>query len=275
MAREGRRVGFVATMGCLHEGHLQLVDVARQHTDTIVMSIFVNPLQFGPGEDFERYPSDIDRDRSLAAARGVDCLFVPEVSAMYHPDSTVRVTEDPVATTLEGQHRPGHFEGVLTVMAKLFNIVEPSVAVFGRKDVQQAALICRMVRDLDFGVHIVVAPTVREPDGLALSSRNVYLSPEERETARTLSQALQAIAGSWQAGETRGWELKRVGQAFLEKTAGLAIDYIAVVDPDTFEPVHAATASSVVALAALVGSTRLIDNIILGEGLNADATASR
>src|SRR6266542_173843 len=176
----GGRIGFVPTMGFVHEGHLQLVDRARQRADRVVLSIFVNPLQFGPQEDLAKYPRDLARDRRLAAERGVDCLFVPELEAMYPAEPLVRVAPGPMADPLEGAARPGHFAGVLTVVAKLFHIVEPDIAVFGRKDFQQAMLVRRMAADLDFGLEIDVAPTVRELDGLALSSRNSYLTADAR-----------------------------------------------------------------------------------------------
>jgi pantoate--beta-alanine ligase len=196
-AERSRRhtIGFVPTMGYLHEGHLRLVDRARELAERVVVSIFVNPLQFGPHEDLARYPRDLPRDRSLAEARGVDCLFVPDAAAMYPDELLVRVVPGPppVADTLEGMARPGHFTGVLTVVAKLFHIVEPDVAVFGRKDFQQAMLVRRLVQDLDFALTIDIAPTVRELDGLALSSRNAYLNPDERRSALVLSRALRTL----------------------------------------------------------------------------------
>src|SRR5213594_3554680 len=199
----GRRIGFVPTMGFLHEGHLRLVDRAKERADRLVLSIFVNPLQFGPQDDFERYPRDLARDRELAAARGVDCLFVPDTRAMYPEEPLVRVAppSGPMADSLEGAARPGHFAGVLMVVAKLFHIVEPDIAVFGRKDFQQAMLVRRLAEDLDFGLEVDVAPTVRELDGLALSSRNVYLTADERRSALALSRALRAVEQAWRSGE--------------------------------------------------------------------------
>src|SRR5207253_518030 len=190
-ARE-RRVGFVPTMGALHEGHLRLVDRAKERADRVVVSIFVNPLQFGPAEDLAQYPRDLERDRQLAGERGVDCLFVPDTAAMYPAEPLVRVSPGPMADPLEGAARPGHFAGVLTVIAKLFHIVEPDIAVVGRKDFQQAMLVRRLAADLDFGLEIDVAPTVRELDGLALSSRNAYLKGDDRRAALALSRALRA-----------------------------------------------------------------------------------
>src|SRR3989454_9471643 len=186
----GRRTGFVPTLGFLHEGHLQLVDRAKQRADRVVLSIFVNPLQFSPAEDLAQYPRDLERDRTLAAERGVDCLFVPDTAAMYPTEPLVRISPGPMADTLEGAARPGHFAGVLTVVAKLFHIVEPDIAVFGRKDFQQAMLVRRMVADLDFGLEIDIVPTVRELDGLAISSRNSYLGPDERRAALALSREI-------------------------------------------------------------------------------------
>ncbi|HEU4699896.1 MAG TPA: pantoate--beta-alanine ligase [Gemmatimonadales bacterium] len=268
--REGAPIAFVPTMGYLHEGHLRLVDEARRRVGPagrVVMSIFVNPLQFAPTEDLDRYPRDLPRDRALAAGRGVDLLFHPDVGTMYPPGSETRVVPGATAERWEGTSRPGHFAGVLTVVAKLFNLVQPDVACFGQKDFQQATLIRRMVRDLDFPIEIVVAPTVREADGLALSSRNVYLSPEERAQALGLSAALRAAAAAFAAGERVAAALERRVQEVLAVHPGVAPEYIAVTDPDTLAPVRTADPRTVVLLAARVGRTRLIDNVILGKGL--------
>src|SRR5256886_537960 len=224
----GRRIGFVATMGFLHEGHLQLVDRAKQRADRVVLSIFVNPLQFGPTEDLAQYPRDLERDRGLAAERGVDCLFVPDTPAMYPTEPLVRVNPGPMADTFEGAARPGHFAGVLTVVAKLFHIVEPDLAVFGRKDFQQAMLVRRLAADLDFGLEIDVAPTVRELDGLALSSRNAYLDPDQRRAALALSRALRAVEQAWRGGESNPAVLERRGLEVLRATRGTP-EYLAVV----------------------------------------------
>src|SRR5438128_1654132 len=266
----GRSIGFVPTMGFLHEGHLQLVDRAKQRADRTVMSIFVNPLQFGLTEDLGQYPRDLERDRRLAAERGVDCLFVPETRAMYPAEPLVRVSPGPMAETLEGAARPGHFAGVLTVVAKLFHIVEPHLAVFGRKDYQQALLVRQMVRDLDFPVEIDVAPTVRELDGLALSSRNAYLDPDQRRAALALSRALRAVEQAWRGGEANPAVLERRGLEVL-KTPGVTPEYLAVVS-ETLQPVKQADARSVVVIAARVGPTRLIDNVVLGEGVANDVS---
>ena len=268
----GRRLGFVPTMGYLHEGHLHLVDRARLAADTVVMSVFVNPLQFGPGEDLDRYPRDLARDRELAASRGVDCLFVPAASEMYSPQATVRVTPGALADHLCGPRRPGHFVGVLTVVAKLFHIVEPDVAVFGRKDIQQARLIARMAADLDFAVEVVVAPTTRESDGLARSSRNAYLTPAERRQAASIPAGLGDAHARFLAGERDPAALTGRLQRTLS-VAGLEVEYVELVDPDRLQPLVTATPDAVLALAARAGRTRLIDNIVLGDGLAADLVA--
>ena len=263
----GRRVGLVPTMGYLHEGHLALVDEAKRRADEVILSIFVNPLQFGPTEDLARYPRDLPRDRGLASARGVDVIFVPTVAAMYPPGSEVRVSPGPIAERWEGAARPGHFTGVLTVVAKLFHLVEPDIACFGQKDVQQLTLIRRMVEDLDWPVEIVSVPTVRESDGLALSSRNAYLGVGVRGRATVLSRALQAAHQAWRGGETsaRGLEL-RIRQE-LAKEPSVTVEYISIADPDALAPVDGVDELTVVSLAARIGGTRLIDNIKLGEGI--------
>jgi len=264
----GRRIGFVPTMGFLHQGHLHLVDRAKQRADHVVLSIFVNPLQFGPTEDLALYPRDLERDRRLAAERGVDCLFVPDTSVMYPVEPLVRVRPGPMADALEGAARPGHFAGVLIVVAKLLHIVEPDIAVFGRKDFQQAMLVRRMVDDLDFGLEIEVAPTVRELDGLALSSRNSYLQGDERRAALALSRALRAVEQAWRGGEADPGPLARRGLEVL-RAPGVAPEYLALVD-DQMRPVARVDARTVVLVAAKVGKTRLIDNVVLGEGVAAD-----
>jgi pantoate--beta-alanine ligase len=264
----GRRIGFVPTMGFLHEGHLRLLDRAKERADRVVMSIFVNPLQFGPQEDLTQYPRDLERDRKLAAERGVDCLFVPDTAAMYPTEPLVRISPGPMADTLDGAARPGHFAGVLTVVAKLFHIVEPDIAVFGRKDFQQAMLVRRMVADLDFGLEIDVAPTVRELDGLALSSRNTYLKGDDRRAALALSRALRAVEQAWRSGEADPKALQRRGMQTL-MAPGVTPEYVELVD-EQIRPVARADARTVVVIAARVGSTRLIDNVILGEGVASD-----
>jgi pantoate--beta-alanine ligase len=262
---QGRRVALVPTMGYLHEGHLSLIDLARTESDVVAMSIFVNPLQFGPGEDLARYPRNLPRDRALARERGVDLLFVPDANAMYPAGSEVRIVAGETASRWEGAVRPGHFDGVLTVVAKLFHLVEPDVAVFGQKDVQQVTLVRRMVDDLDWPVRIVTAPVARDADGLALSSRNVYLSPEERADALVLNRSLAAAAAAFAAGERNGAAIAEIVRHTLEARGRVGVDYIAVVEPERLAPVDTAASGTIVAIAARVGSTRLIDNIILAE----------
>ncbi len=266
----GRKIGFVPTMGFLHEGHLRLVDRARELAQRVVLSIFVNPLQFGPKEDFTKYPRDLERDRQLAEDRGVDCLFVPEGNEMYPVQPVARVTGGPAADTLEGAARPGHFGGVLTVVAKLFHIVAPDVAVFGRKDFQQATLVKRMVQDLDFPITVDVLATVRELDGLALSSRNSYLNPDQRRSAVALSRALRTVEQTWRSGEADPAALERRGLETL-RVPGVEPEYLALVD-ENLQPVPRATARTIAVLAARLGATRLIDNVVLGEGVAADPT---
>jgi pantoate--beta-alanine ligase len=266
--RDARRsIGLVPTMGYLHDGHLSLVDEARQRAGAVVMTIFVNPLQFGPNEDLARYPRDLPRDRALAAARGVDALFVPPLEAMYPPGSEVRVIPGATAERWEGAARPGHFTGVLTVVAKLFHLVEPDLACFGQKDIQQLTLIKRMVRDLDWPIEIVAVPTVRETDGLALSSRNAYLGAEDRRRAVVLSRALLAAHQAWCEGETRAQAIEQRMRLELKTTPEVAVEYIAIVEPEMLAPVTAVNGGTVVAIAGRVGGTRLIDNIVLARGL--------
>ena len=257
-------IALVPTMGFLHEGHLRLVDVARRHADAVVMSIFVNPLQFGPQEDLAAYPRDPDGDASKAHARGVDVLFTPSDEELYPGIRRVAVAPLALADRWEGAARPGHFSGVLTVVAKLFNLVHPDIAVFGQKDIQQATLIRAMVEDLDYPIRILVAPTVREPDGLAMSSRNSYLGPEERLRATVLFRALSAIASGFGRGERDARELVRRGREVLGSEPDVRVEYLALVDPKRFEPVDFAETGSIAVVAARVGATRLIDNVILG-----------
>jgi pantoate--beta-alanine ligase len=261
--RAGRRVALVPTMGSLHEGHLALVDEARRRADSVVLSVFVNPLQFGPDEDFARYPRNLERDRGLAAGRGVDLFFAPETDALVPAGAEIRVIAGETAERWEGSARPGHFTGVLTIVAKLFHLVEPEVACFGQKDIQQATLIRRMTRDLNWSVELAIVPIVREADGLAMSSRNVYLSPTERTNALSLSHGLRAARDAWQGGERSAAVLKRIVQSSLRAAAGVRAEYIAVVEPEKLRPVSVAAAGTILAVAARVGTTRLIDNVIL------------
>jgi pantoate--beta-alanine ligase len=260
----GQRVGLVPTMGALHPGHLSLVDDARRRSEAVVMSLFVNPLQFGPNEDFTRYPRDLERDHALAAGRGVDLLFAPTVEAMYPPGAEIRVVPGDTASRWEGEVRPGHFAGILKIVSKLFHLVQPDVAVFGQKDIQQATLIRRMIRDLDFPIEMVISPIVREADGLALSSRNAYLSADQRVDAGVLSAGLRAAARAFAAGERDGAQLLARVRHEMARAPAVRPDYIALVDPEQLAPVDTAEAGAIIVLAARVGTTRLLDNHILG-----------
>jgi pantoate--beta-alanine ligase len=263
--RSGRRVALVPTMGFLHEGHLSLVDLARAHADFVVLSLYVNPLQFGPGEDLDRYPRDLERDAALAAERGADVLYAPADAEMY-PHGAPAVTLDAPALTgrLCGAFRPGHFQGVLVVVAKLFNQVRPDVAVFGRKDYQQLALVRRMARDLDMGIEVLGGPIIREADGLAMSSRNVYLGPAERKDAPLLNRALEDADAALAAGETDAAAIVAVARSRLASSSRIRPQYVELVDPDTLAGVDRAAPGHVLALAVHLGSTRLIDNRALG-----------
>ncbi|MFI6456895.1 pantoate--beta-alanine ligase [Streptosporangium amethystogenes] len=255
----GSALALVPTMGALHEGHRSLIRLARQRAAHVAVSIFVNPLQFGPNEDFSRYPRTFDADLEVCAAEGVDVVFAPSVEDMYLPDRQVGVSAGKMGSIVEGEFRPGHLDGMLTVVLKLFNLVQPDVAVFGQKDAQQLAMIRRMVADLNLPVSVVGAPTVREPDGLALSSRNRYLSPEDRVAGLALSRALNAGAG-----QRTPEEIRRTALAVLAAEPSLAVDYLVLVDPATFTEVgDGHVGEAVLAVAARVGSTRLIDNVTL------------
>jgi pantoate--beta-alanine ligase len=257
----GRTIGFVPTMGFLHEGHLSLVDQARAAgADFVVVSIFVNPTQFGPGEDFERYPRDEARDSALLTSRGVDLLLAPPPDVMYPPGAATRINVGPVAEPLEGERRPGHFDGVATIVMKLFNIVLPDLAVFGEKDAQQCAVISRMVRDLDVPVRLLFGRTVREEDGLAMSSRNAYLSPEERKRSPALYEALRA---GQSALETDGSAdtVEKAMRGALSANDGVQLDYLSLVDPATFRTPEGNPAELLLVGAVRVGRTRLIDNL--------------
>lgn len=260
---EGARIGFVPTMGALHAGHMSLVERSRKEVDFTVMSIFVNPLQFAPSEDLSRYPRPVEEDEAMASDAGVDLLFRPSVEEMYAAGRTITVTAGDLGKEWEGASRPGHFDGVLTVVAKLFNIVLPDIAVFGRKDLQQAALVKALVRDLDMPMKIVLSPIVRESDGLALSSRNRYLSPDDRRRATVLSRALREIAARYAGGERNTDLLEEIGRGVLAREPEVKPDYIAVVDEATFRRPSRASDSSAAIVAARVGTTRLIDNISL------------
>lgn len=253
----------VMTMGALHAGHRALIHKARTLADHTVVTIFVNPLQFGAGEDLDRYPRPFEHDVAICEAERVDLVFAPTPDVVYPDEPLVRVTAGPLGDVLEGATRPGHFDGVLTVVAKLLHLTKPDYAVFGQKDAQQLALITRMVRDLDFPVEIVPVPTVREPDGLALSSRNVYLSPDERQAVLALSKALHA-------GETvaaQGFQaVLDAARNVLDGEPGIRLDYLALVDPDTLAPLDRSHEAALLAVAAWAGSTRLIDNVTIQLG---------
>jgi pantoate--beta-alanine ligase len=259
--RAGRSIGLVPTMGALHDGHLSLVRAARGRCDVVVVSLFVNPAQFGPGEDLQAYPRDEARDAGLAAADGADILFAPPVEEVYPQGFATTVHVAGPAEPLEGRHRPGHFDGVATVVTKLLNMARPDVAFFGGKDAQQAAVISRLVRDLDIPVEVDVRPTVREPGGLALSSRNAYLSAQERRRATALSRALFAVerAATDGAGVQ---DALAAGRAELD-AAGVEPEYLAAVAPDTMRPVESFEGTVLVAVAARIGRARLIDNVLV------------
>lgn len=257
------RTAVVMTMGALHEGHRTLMREARKSADRLVVTIFVNPLQFGANEDLDRYPRPFDADVRACAEEGADLVFAPTSEVVYPDRPLVRVSAGPLGDVLEGTTRPGHFDGVLTVVAKLLHLTRPDVALFGEKDAQQLALIRRMVRDLDFPVEVVGVPTVREPDGLALSSRNAYLSPAERDAALAISRALRA-------GETVAPQgpqtVREAARAVLDAEPRLRLDYLALVDGDTLEPFDRSSGRALLAVAAYSGSTRLIDNVTIHVG---------
>ena len=262
--KEGKIIGFVPTMGYLHEGHLSLIRIARKRCDLLVVSIFVNPTQFGPNEDLNSYPRDFERDSKLCEKEGVDVIFAPTAEEMY-PDgySTWVEVKGPVTEVLCGAFRPGHFRGVTTVVAKLFNIVQPHFAVFGQKDAQQLVVIKKMTRELNFPVEIVAAPTVREKDGLAMSSRNEYLNENERKVAPKIYQSLILAKNMLLRGERDTEKIKNEMRKFLENAKLIKVQYIDIVDADTLEPLKNARGRVMVALAAFLGKARLIDNIIV------------
>lgn len=259
----GEQIALVPTMGFLHEGHLTLMRQGRASAHALVASIFVNPTQFGPNEDLARYPRDFERDLAMLETVPVDVVYAPEASAMYSADAETWVEATGVTRGLCGPFRPGHFRGVTTVVAKLFNIVKPHFAVFGEKDFQQLRAIQRMVADLNFDLEIIPVPIVREKDGLAMSSRNAYLSPEERERALALSLALRAARDRFKCGSCCVEELVAVASRVLRKTPGVEVEYVEAVDARTLAPAHTLAAPLLIAIAARVGKTRLIDNMVL------------
>jgi pantoate--beta-alanine ligase len=261
---QGRRIGFVPTMGNLHAGHLSLIRIAKQHADVVIVSVFVNPTQFGPHEDFAAYPRTFEADGNRCEKEGVDILFHPPVAEMYPAGVSVSVVETALSRTLCGAARPGHFDGVCTIVAKLFNLVLPHVAVFGEKDAQQLRIIRRLVRDLRFPVEIVPGPTIREPDGLAQSSRNQYLTPEQRPQATCLRHALDETERLFAAGERDPKQLVAAMRGIIAQQPAAKIDYISIVDDETLQPLSGPIfAPALVALAVWVGKPRLIDNTVL------------
>jgi len=263
--REGKRIGFVATMGFLHEGHLSLVRAAQAECEIVVVSIFVNPTQFGPAEDFDRYPTDLDRDRQLLEEEAIDILFAPAKADLYPEGFSTELQVTGLTDELCGASRPWHFPGVATIVCKLFHLVRPDVAWFGQKDYQQALVIKRMVTDLDFGIEIWVGPTIREPDGLAVSSRNEYLSEEERKQATVLVQALLAANQDYLEGERSSTALRSRLREVLAGSHLARVDYAEVVDAETLRPMKEITGKAAALVAVFFGDTRLIDNHLLGD----------
>jgi len=261
--RTGLRLGLVPTMGALHEGHLSLMRAAKASCQVVAASIFVNPTQFGPNEDLAKYPRPLERDRQLLENEGVDLLFAPPVDEMYPNGTPTWVTVEDLSDKLDGRSRPGHFRGVTTIVTKLFHAVEPDAAFFGQKDAAQAAIIRRMVRDLNFPVEIVICPIVREPDGLAMSSRNIYLDLQQRKQALVLQRSLMQVKQMDRAGEVNAARLIVAGKEVFVTEPAVRLDYFEIVDPDSLDPVNDVSKGALVAVAAFVGTTRLIDNILL------------
>jgi len=261
--RKGRAIGFVPTMGALHDGHLSLIRAAAGETDLVVVSIFVNPLQFGPTEDYARYPRTLKRDLNLAKAAGAEVVFAPDTRQIYLAGFRTHVEVEGLSDQLEGAHRPGHFRGVATIVAKLFHLIQPSIAYFGLKDYQQALIIQRMVKDLDWPIQVRLMPTIREPDGLAMSSRNAYLSDEERRQAPILHQALQAAKKVIRAGEQDPQRVSTLIQQMIATQRLARLEEVAIVDAKTLEPVPRVSGHLAILLSVGFGSTRLIDNLLV------------
>jgi pantoate--beta-alanine ligase len=259
----GKRLGLVPTMGALHEGHLSLVRAARAQCDAVAVSLFVNPTQFGPTEDLAKYPRPFERDRELLEKEGVEILFLPSTDEMYPKGEGTWVVVDGLSEKLDGRSRPGHFRGVATVVSKLFHILEPDAAFFGQKDAAQSAIIRRLVRDLNFPLEVVICPIVRERDGLAMSSRNTYLSPEERQRALVLRQSLLWVEENFRAGERNAASLIAAAREVFAAQPQVRLDYFEIVDPDTLDQVEQVSQPALAAVAAYVGNTRLIDNVVL------------
>jgi len=258
-------VGLVPTMGFLHDGHLSLVEKARQECRTVAVSIFVNPTQFGPTEDLAAYPRDLPRDLASLEAAGVDLVWTPAPEVIYPSGFQTWVTVEGVSQGLEGERRPGHFRGVATIVTKLLHVFQPQRAYFGQKDAQQAAVIRRLTADLDFPTEIVVCPTVREPDGLAMSSRNTYLDPDERRAATVLYRALEAGRRTYAAGERDADRLRQILQTVLAEEPRAEVQYVSAADPDTLQELHGPVESALLSLAVFIGKTRLIDNLVISD----------
>ena len=259
-------LGFVPTMGYLHDGHLSLVRCAKRDNQSVAVSIFVNPTQFGPNEDLESYPRDLERDLAMLEAEGVDLVWTPTAEVMYPPGFQTWVEVEEITKVLEGARRPGHFRGVTTVVAKLFNAVQPQRAYFGQKDAQQARVIQRMAQDLSYPIEIVVCPIRREPDGLAMSSRNTYLNPAERQAATVLYRALIAAKAAFQAGERDADALRKIMGDTINAEPLARLQYVSCADPDTLEEIHGKAEKALLSMAVYVGKTRLIDNMLVGTG---------
>jgi pantoate--beta-alanine ligase len=262
---EDRTVGLVPTMGALHQGHLSLVRMAKAQCDLVVVSVFINPLQFGPNEDLAKYPRSFDRDRELLEREGVDLIFAPTVEEMYPAGTVTYVTVESLSDKLCGRSRPGHFRGVTTVVSKLFHIVQPDRAFFGQKDAAQSTIIRRMVRDLNIPVQVVIGAIVREPDGLAMSSRNAYLDVPQRQSALVLHRSLVAVQEHFDRGERKVQALIEAGKQVFAEDPSVRLDYFEIVDPETLDPVSNFSHGALVAVAAFVGKARLIDNVVLAE----------
>jgi pantoate--beta-alanine ligase len=260
----GKRLGLVPTMGALHPGHLSLVRAAKAQSDAVAVSIFINPLQFGPNEDLAKYPRDFERDHELLQKERVDLLFAPSVEEMYPAGGVTYVTVEGLSEKLCGKSRPGHFRGVTTVVAKLFHIVDPHLAFLGQKDAAQAAIIRRMVRDLNFSTQIVVCPIVREADGLAMSSRNSYLDSQQRRSALVLHRSLMRVQELFETKECNAARVIAAGKKVFEQEPSVRLEYLEIVNPETLDPVEEISNNALVAVAAFVGKTRLIDNTVLG-----------
>ena len=263
VTRNGKTLGLVPTMGALHEGHLSLVRASKARCDVTAVSIFVNPLQFGPAEDLDKYPRTMERDTALLEQLGADLLFTPAVEEMYPPRAQTYVLVEDLSNKLDGASRPGHFRGVATVVAKLFEIVRPDLAFFGQKDGAQVAVLRKLVNDLDMDLEVVVCPIVREKDGLAMSSRNAYLTSEQRQQASVLYRSLLRVQAAVDRGERDSAKLIEIGKQVIAQEAGVKLDYFAIIDLDTLDPVADVSHCALVAVAAYIGSTRLIDNILV------------